>query len=599
MRGPGGTRRRGRGARSGISVLLAGGLLMGGAGTALATGAAPADQGESTAPADPAPPAAPGGGLTYVGGFVANGHGAGPSTFSPLPGDETYPVPEPPANEFLPLEVDELGPYTRQISCDPQDRPGITAFAMLIGEHYGRPAYHGSRPCVPYNSFHHDGRALDWSLNAYDPMDRRLGDAVAHWLSENDGEMAARFGIENFIWNHQVWDRWNGWQVYVGHPHDDHIHFAFTWDGAQMNTSWWTGVAVTQPDLGPCEIAGQYSALHVFPRRQVCPSTDFLPPLTGLPQVQPGGAGTGLSTLQEKLGVPVTGVLDNETRNALVQWQIEHDLPATGVPDDLTQAGLQGWALPDLALGLQALLPQEWQRTAFTPYLRTTLSEGDTGPAVVLLQEALGAEPDGDFGPLTAEALREWEDSVPVLAVQAERRGDGPAVVTPLTWTLLERASHPTIDLRELQLQEGDVDLVADPDGARPAQAPRYTEDGREVPTYAGGAVTLLQTLLDVEADGDFGPLTSEAVREVQLGAELEPTGIVDGPTWRAVEAVAIEAGHVPGPPGLAAQREREAIEQAELEAELDAERAAIEQAEREAEELAAAFRASLEDAAR
>lgn len=218
---------------------------------------------------------------------------------------------------------------------------------------------------------------------------------------------------------------------------------------------------------------------------------------------------------------------------------------------------------------------------------------------MVLLQEALGAEPDGDFGPLTAESLREWEDSVPVLAIQAERRGDGPAVVTPLTWTLLERASHPTIDLRELQLQEGDVDLVADPDGARPAQAPRYTEDGHEVPTYAGGAVTLLQTLLDVEADGAFGPLTSEAVREVQLGAELEPTGIVDGPTWRAIEAAAIEAGHLPGPPGLAAQREREAIEQAELEAELDAERAAIEQAEREAEELAAAFRASLEDAAR
>ncbi len=591
-------------------MLLACGLLVGGQATAFGTGQAPPEQGE--APAQPAPPvepvepvappadggdqpAEPGNGLTYVGGFVANGHAAGPTTFSPLPADEAFPVPAPPVNEVLPVEVDELGPYVRQISCDPQDRPGITAFAMLIGDHYDRPAYSGSRPCVAYNSFHHDGRALDWALNAYDPMDRRLGDAVALWLTENDGEMAARFGIENLIWNRQVWDRWNGWQVYAGHPHDDHIHFAFTWDGAQMNTSWWTGVAVTSPDLGPCEIAGQYSALHVFPRRQACPSTDFLPPLTGLPEVQPGGADTGLATLQEKLGVPVTGVLDTTTRNALVQWQLEHDVPATGVPDDLTQAGLQGWTLPDLALGLQELLPQEWQKTEYTPYLRTTLTEGDTGPAVVLLQEALGAEPDGDFGPLTAEALREWEDSVPVLQIQAERRGEGPAVVTPLTWTLLERAVHPTIDVRELELREGDVDQVADPEGARATQAPRSGEDGAPVPTYAGGAVTFLQTLLGIEADGDFGPKTAEAVREVQEAAELEPTGVVDGPTWRAIEVEAVEAGHAPGPPGLAAQREREAIEEAERKAEEQARREA-EEAERE---RAAAFRASLANASR
>lgn len=583
-------------------MLLACGLLVGGAGSALATGtpsqeeAPPVEHVEPAPPADdPAPPAEeveqPGDGLVYVSGFVANGHAAGPTTFAPVPGDETYPVPEAPVNEFLPVEVDELGPYVRQISCDPQDRPGITAFAMLIGDHYDRPAYSGSRPCVAYNSFHHDGRALDWALSAYDPMDRRLGDAVALWLTENDGEMAARFGIENLIWNRQVWDRWNGWQIYAGHPHDDHIHFAFTWDGAQMNTSWWTGVAVTQPDLGPCEVTGPYSALHVFPRRTACASTDAAPLLGGLTQVQPGADGTGLSVLQDKLGVPVTGVLDNDTRNALVQWQLEHDVPATGAPDELTLAGLQGLTLPDLALGLQSLLPQEWQRTEFTPYLRSTVTEGDSGPSVVLLQEALGAEPDGDFGPLTAQALAEWEESVPVLAIQAERRGDGPAVVTPLTWTLLERAAHPTIDVRETQLREGDVDQVADPDGAREGVEPRYAEDGTPVPAYAGGAVTFLQTLLDVEADGDFGPLTAEAVRAVQLAADLEPTGVVDGHTWQAIEAAAIEAGHAPGPPGLAAQREREAEEQAEREAE--------EQAQREAEEQAERFRASIADAAR
>lgn len=594
-------------------MLLACGLLVGGGGSALATGAAPSDEQVADQPTDQAPPGElvepappgedaalppeeaeqPGDGLVYVDGFVANGHAAGPTTFVPVLGDETYPVPEAPVNEVLPVEVDELGPYVRQISCDPQDRPGITAFAMLVFEHYDRPAYSGSRPCVAYNSFHHDGRALDWALNANDPMERRIGDSAVLWLTENDGEMAARFGIENIIWNRQVWDRWNGWQIYAGHPHADHIHFAFTWDGAQMNTSWWTGVAVTQPDLGPCEGTGPYSTLHVFPRRAACASEDAAPLLDVLTQVQPETAGTGLGFLQEQLGVPVTGILDNDTRNALVQWQLEHDVPATGAPDDLTIASLQGVTLPDLTLSLQSLLPQEWQRTEFTPYLRTTVTEGDSGPAVVLLQEALGAEPDGEFGPLTAAALAEWEESVPVLAIQAEWRGDGPAVVTPLTWTLLERSAHPTIDVRETELREGDVDQVADPDGAREAGEARYAEDGTLVPAYAGGAVTVLQTLLDVEADGDFGPLTAEAVRAVQEAADLEPTGVVDGPTWRAVEAVAIEEGHVPGPPGLAAQREREAEEQAEREA---AEREAEEQAEREAAEQ---FLASIADASR
>ena len=579
-------------------MLLACGLLVGGAGSALATGAAPQDEAPVTEPVvepedttEPAPveeqPAPHGGGLFYVNGFVANGHGAGPTTFTPLLGDETYPVPEPPVNEFLPVEVDELGPYARQISCDPQDRPGITAFAMLLGEHYDRPAYSGSRPCVPYNSFHHDGRALDWALNAYDPMDRRLGDAVALWLTENDGEMAARFGIENFIWNYQIWDRWSGWQVYAGHPHDDHIHFAFTWDGAQMNTSWWTGIAVTRPDLGPCEVLGHYSALHMFPRREACTATDVAAPQTGLPRVLPGGTQTGLTELQEQLGVPATGVLDGPTRTALAQWQVEHDVPATGLLDDFTHAALQGWSLPELAAGLQSVVPQDWQRTGFTPYLRTTLTEGDTGEAVVVLQEAVGAEPDGDFGPMTAETLREWEDSVPVLAAQAERRGEGPAVVTPLTWALLERAAHPTVELRDLELREGDIDQVADPDEVRPTHQARYAEDGTEIPTYAGGAVTFLQELLDVEADGDFGPLTAEAVLEVQLAAELEPTGVVDGPTWLAIEEAAIEAGRLAGPPGLAAQREREAQEAA-----------AEAEAEREAQEREA-FQRAVADAAR
>jgi len=34
------------------------------------------------------------------------------------------------------------------------------------------------------------------------------------------------------------------------------------------------------------------------------------------------------------------------------------------------------------------------------------LQLGSTGPAVVLLQRRIGAAPDGDFGPLTRQAVR-------------------------------------------------------------------------------------------------------------------------------------------------------------------------------------------------
>ena len=43
--------------------------------------------------------------------------------------------------------------------------------------------------------------------------------------------------------------------------------------------------------------------------------------------------------------------------------------------------------------------------SAFVRLERLPLTEGDEGEAVAVLQEALGAEPDGSFGPLTAEAL--------------------------------------------------------------------------------------------------------------------------------------------------------------------------------------------------
>ncbi|ANS79118.1 N-acetylmuramoyl-L-alanine amidase, major autolysin [Serinicoccus hydrothermalis] len=492
-------------------------------------------------------------------GFSHGGTPAGPATFAPLPADPAYPVPEPLENKNLPEQVDEDTGYQDQLSCDPHDRPGVTAFAMLLSEHYGREAWSGARACIDYMSQHHDGRALDWNLDANDPQDRRIGDAAVAWLTENDGEMMRRFGIEYIIWNGLVFMKDdNEWRHYVGEsPHTDHVHFTFTWDGATMRTSWWTGVAVTQPDLGPCAVVSdQYAAVHTFPRFEACSDPAVAAPSSELAAVRPGGSGPGVSMLQTVLGLDPTGVLDDATGAALIEWQTEHDVPATGVADALTYAAAQGLEVEDLPASAQAVVPEDWQVSVFTPYKRTTLTQGDTGKAVVAVQEALGAEPDGDFGPKTAEALAEFEESIPVLAEQARRRGDEPAAITPLTWVFLERAVHPTMALRDLELAEGSRDVEGDPEGELAAEA---ATSGRADSPYAGGAVAVLQELVGVEADGSYGPITAKAVAEVQEAAGLEPTGAVDGPTWVAVEEVAIDEERVAGPPGLEAQRAREA----------------------------------------
>lgn len=540
----GGARHRGSGmlgpgARARAALLLCGVLMAGGAPAFAADATAP-DPGGDAQDTSPVPLPAVLPAPATRSGFSPDGGFGGAATFIPVAIDPSV-VPDPPVNEGLPAEVDAKGPFAQQVSCDPVDRPGVTAFALLLSQHYGRPAYSGARPCIDYASFHHDGRALDWALDAWDPVDRQIADSTITWLTDNDGEMAHRFGLEYLIWNGLIWSADSRtWSFYTANPHTDHIHFSFTWDGAQMRTSWWTGVAVTQPDLGPCDVTPwQYAAVHQTVRLAPCEPVVAEAPATGLGRVRPGESGNGVSMLQQELGLPVNGVLDDVTRRALMEWQQENGLPATGVADDFTYAVAQGWELSPLPAGALSIAPADWQRTEFTPHRRDVLTEGDQGEAVKVLQEALGVETDGSFGPLTAAALAEFEETVPLLAAQAARRGDDPAVVTPLTWVLLERVAHPTIVVREVALHRGSLDRTADPDGALVAAA--LTETDLENP-YAGGAVTLLQELLGVEADGSFGPITEAAVMEVQKGADLEPTGLVDGPTWAAVEAHALEA---------------------------------------------------------
>jgi peptidoglycan hydrolase-like protein with peptidoglycan-binding domain len=442
-------------------------------------------------------------GSSSSGGSSYGGRSTGPAPLSTLPPDPAYPVPEPPVTEVLPEEVDVVPPWQGNVVCDPVDKPGLEAFGSLVGEHYGRPGYTTSRTCIDQKSEHYDGRAVDWQLNAFDPADRRIGDAVVTWLTDNDGEMAKRFGLQSIIWNERSWHSTDTtWKGYVGQsPHTDHVHFSFTWDGAMMRTSWWTGEALETPDYGPCSIvAGAYAAVPLAARTEPCQPGLVSVPWSGYSDIRPGQSGPGLELVQPLLDVEQTGVLDPQTRVALMAWQTEQGVPQTGVLDQLTYAAALDLQLPELPEAALAVPVPEHMVTVYTEHRRARLAEGDQGPAVEILQQAIGAHVDGDFGPKTAKALKEFTEEHPLLRTAEE--------TSALLWHLLEVRDFPTMPYRAMELEVGDE----------------------------GQAVTVLQAQLGVETDGKFGPLTEAAVQAAQQQADLEATGVVDGPTWAALD---------------------------------------------------------------
>lgn len=80
-------------------------------------------------------------------------------------------------------------------------------------------------------SAHAEGRAIDIHLSASEPEQRSLGDQLYHALIRK----AKSLGIDNVIWNRQIWSQAHGGpRPYMGeNPHTDHIHVEFTRKGSQ------------------------------------------------------------------------------------------------------------------------------------------------------------------------------------------------------------------------------------------------------------------------------------------------------------------------------------------------------------------------------
>lgn len=153
----------------------------------------------------------------------------------------------PPAPAHLPAAVDDLADYEGATSCA-DVQPGTNALRDLVLAVWGPQTIGTHRACPvgsAVNSEHHDGRALDWMLDARDPGDAATAREFLDWLLADDARNARRLGVMYVIWDGQVWKSYRaaqGWQPYTGaSPHTDHVHVSLSHRGAARETSWWTG----------------------------------------------------------------------------------------------------------------------------------------------------------------------------------------------------------------------------------------------------------------------------------------------------------------------------------------------------------------------
>ncbi|QSR32780.1 hypothetical protein CFI00_20225 [Nocardioides sp. S5] len=156
------------------------------------------------------------------------------------------------------MPIEPYAGYQPQTRCLQTPRPGVLMLADWLvarGGGYGPISRACSRSST---SEHQESRAFDWLLDAEDPVDLALAQALLDEVLAPDdlGEphaLARRMGIMYIIWNDRMYASYDDFEPkrYLSSScrtkrscsptlrHRDHLHVSLTRKGARGRTSWY------------------------------------------------------------------------------------------------------------------------------------------------------------------------------------------------------------------------------------------------------------------------------------------------------------------------------------------------------------------------
>lgn len=192
--------------------------------------------------------------------------GAPPMSFPRFALDDNAPVANNPADRLADRPLERLRGYFEEVprGCKNVKRSGVSRFVSWLKRNTKRGSAGNRYRCENLGggagySFHSDGRALDFSLNAnksgdYAQARRLIALLLARDRTGKGAALARRMGIIEIIWDCSYWaqsqvDEETGQTAFEQYflcptrstsiAHRNHIHFSFTRAGAAGQTSFW------------------------------------------------------------------------------------------------------------------------------------------------------------------------------------------------------------------------------------------------------------------------------------------------------------------------------------------------------------------------